>query len=89
MLDIPTVSLVELAVTAMVGALLAGAVELFVTVRVAISAHRKGWDPDNVTAPIISAVADLVSIPSLLGTAMLVVWMPGWLTYLIFTVLIL
>ena len=88
-LDIHTVSLVELAVTAMVGALLAGAVELFVTVRVAISAHRRGWDPDNVTAPIISAVADLVSIPSLLGTAMLVVWMPGWLTYLIFTVLIL
>jgi mgtE-like transporter len=89
LLDIPTVNMVELAVTAMVGALLAGAVELFVTVRVALSAHRKGWDPDNVTAPIISAVADLVSIPSLLGAAMFVVWMPGWLTYLIFTVLIL
>jgi mgtE-like transporter len=87
-LDIPTVSLVELAVTAMVGALVAGVVELAVTVRVAMSAHQKGWDPDNVTAPIISAVADLVSIPSLLGAAMLVVWMPLSATYLIFVILV-
>ena len=87
-LDIPTVTMVELAVTAMLGALLAGVVELIVTVRVALSAHRRGWDPDNVTAPVISAVADLVSIPSLLGAAMLVVWMPGWTTYLIFAVLV-
>jgi mgtE-like transporter len=88
-LDIPTVSLVELAVTAMVGALIAGAAELYVTVQVAISAHKRGWDPDNITAPVISAVADLVSIPSLLGAAMMVVWMPLWSTYLVFTVLIL
>ncbi|UCC92620.1 MAG: magnesium transporter, partial [Thermoplasmata archaeon] len=88
-LDIPTVSLVELAVTAMVGALLAGAVELMVTIRVALWAHQRGWDPDNVTAPVISAVADLVSIPSLLGAAMLVVWMPSWAIYLIFVVLVL
>ncbi len=83
-LDIPTVSMVELAVVAMLGALIAGVVELWVTINVAFSAHRRGWDPDNVTAPVISAVADLVSIPSLLGCAMLVVWMPGWTTYLIF-----
>ncbi len=84
LLDIPTVSWVELAVVAMMGALVAGVVELWVTINVAISAHRRGWDPDNVTAPIISGVADLVSIPSLLGCAMLVVWMPGWITYLAF-----
>lgn len=87
-LDIPTVTMVELAVTAMVGALVAGVVELTVTVRVAMSAHRRGWDPDNVTAPVISAVADLISIPSLLGAAMLVVWMPGGITYMIFAVLV-
>ncbi len=88
LMDIPTVSMVELAVTAMVGALMAGAVELWVTFNVAISAHRRGWDPDNVTAPVISAVADLISIPSLLGAALLVVWMPGWASYLIFIVLL-
>jgi mgtE-like transporter len=75
-IGLPTVSMVELAVTAIIGALVAGAAELFVTVEVALSAHRKGWDPDNVTAPVISAVADLVSIPSLLGAAFLVVWLP-------------
>ncbi len=88
-LDIPTVSIVELAVTAMLGALMAGAIELIVTVQVAMSAHRRGWDPDNVTAPVISAVADLVSIPFLLGAAMLVVWMPGWATVSVFAALIL
>jgi mgtE-like transporter len=83
-LDIPAVSLVELAVTAGLGALMAGAVELWITVNVAISAHRRGWDPDNVTAPVISAGADLVSIPSLLGAGLLVVWMPGWVSQSLF-----
>jgi len=89
LLDIPTVSFIELAVVATLGALIAGVVELWVTINVAISSHRRGWDPDNVTAPVISAVADLVSIPSLLGCAMLVVWMPGWTTYLIFLAMVL
>ncbi len=88
LMGIPTVSLVQLAVTAMLGALIAGALELWVTVNVAITAHRRGLDPDNVTAPVISAVADLISIPSLLGAALLVVWMPGWASYLIFIVLL-
>ncbi len=89
LLDIPTVSFIELAVVATLGALVAGVVELWVTINVAISAHRRGWDPDNVTAPIISAVADLVSIPSLLGCAMLVIWMPSWTTVLIFLAILL
>jgi mgtE-like transporter len=87
-LGIPTVSFVELAVTAMLGALLACSVELTVTVQVAFSAHKRGWDPDNVTAPVISAVADLVSIPSLLGAALLVVWLPLGSTYMVFIVLL-
>ena len=87
-IGIPTVSLVMLAVTALLGALMAGAVELLVTIKVAISAHRKGWDPDNVTAPVISAVADLVSIPSLLGAAIFVLWLPEIVTEVVFGLLI-
>ncbi len=81
-----TVTLMELVVTAVMGSLVAGTVELLVTVEVAISAHRKGWDPDNVTAPVITAVADLVSIPSLLGAAFLVVWIPEAMTQALFVV---
>ena len=87
-LGIPTVGLVDLTVTAMLGALMAGAIELVVTVQVAISAHKRGWDPDNVTAPVISAVADLVSIPLLLGSALLIVWMPNWAVHLLFMILV-
>jgi mgtE-like transporter len=83
-LGIPTVTFVELAVTAMIGALVAGAVELVVTIEVATSAHRRGWNPDNVTAPVISAVADLVSIPSLLGAAYLVVELSPTVTNILF-----
>jgi mgtE-like transporter len=88
-MGIPTASFIDLAVTAMMGALLAGVIELMVTIKVATSAHKRGWDPDNVTAPVISAVADLVSIPCLLGSAMLVVWMHPWTIHLIFMVLVL
>ena len=83
-IGLETVSLVMLSVTAFLGALMAGAISLVVTIEVAISAHRKGWDPDNVTAPVISAVADLVSIPLLIGSALLVLHLPELVTGTLF-----
>src|SRR3989338_1497728 len=39
---------------------------LFITYLVALGSYYRGWDPDNVTVPIISSVGDLLTVPILL-----------------------
>ena len=54
----------------MLGGVGASLVVLGVTLALAESSARRGWDLDNVNAPIVSAVGDLVTLPALfLATA--------------------
>ena len=37
------------------------------------AAYKKGWDPDNVIAPLITAMGDLITLPSLLAAAFFII----------------
>jgi len=43
------------------------------TVIVALFSYRRGWDPDNVTSPLIASIGDLVTIACLYIAIFLVV----------------
>lgn len=43
------------------------------TVFVALFSYRKGWDPDNVTSPLIASVGDLFTMTSIYIAVLLVV----------------
>ena len=45
---------------------LSGIILLFLTFAVAFASYRRGWDPDNITSPLITALGDFITIPSLL-----------------------
>ncbi|WP_428117960.1 magnesium transporter [Candidatus Poriferisodalis sp.] len=66
------VSLAELIVVSVVGSVVASAVVLVVTLALAASTTRRGWDLDNVNAPLISAVGDVVTLPALFLASYLV-----------------
>ena len=51
---------------AMVTALLASASQVTITVTVALLAHARGLDPDNITIPIVAAIGDIITIGCLL-----------------------
>jgi len=59
------ISLADLIVVSTVGAILSSAVVLVVTLGLAASSARYGWDLDNVNAPLVSAVGDVVTLPAL------------------------
>ncbi len=61
----PTMSLVDFIVISTVGGLLASVVVLAITLLLAGGSVRHGWDLDNVVAPLVNAVGDLVSLPAL------------------------
>jgi mgtE-like transporter len=49
-----------------VGGLISSAVVLAITIGVATGSARYGWDMDSVAAPVITAVGDMATLPSLL-----------------------
>ncbi len=66
-----TISVADLMVISVIGGLLGSAVVLLVALALAALSATRGWDLDNVNAPIVSAVGDLVTLPALvLGTVL-------------------
>jgi mgtE-like transporter len=60
-----TISVVDFLVISVVAGVLASVVVLVVTVALAAVAVRLEWDPDNVMAPLVTAIGDLVTLPAL------------------------
>jgi mgtE-like transporter len=59
------ISVADLLVVSMIGGLLSSMVVLAITVAVATLSARRGWDLDNVAAPIVTAAGDMVTLPAL------------------------
>ena len=64
-----TIPTTDLVIISVLGGLLASIVVLAATVGMAGGAVRYGWDLDNVSAPIVSTLGDVLTLPALwLGT---------------------
>lgn len=59
-------------VVSVVGGLAASVVVLVITLGLAVGSARFGWDLDNVTAPLVSAAGDFVTLPALVLAATLI-----------------
>jgi len=67
-----TISVVDLAMISIVGGALASVVVLVATIALAAGSVRFGWDLDNVTAPLVSTLGDVLTLPALWLAAQLV-----------------
>ncbi|HEX5616090.1 MAG TPA: magnesium transporter [Acidimicrobiia bacterium] len=59
------ISLADFVVISVVGGLLPIVVVMFITVGIAALSARRAWDLDNVAAPVVTAAADSITLPSL------------------------
>ena len=48
---------------AAIAALLSSILMMPATLAIAIGSYKKGWNPDNITAPIITLIGDMVTLP--------------------------
>jgi mgtE-like transporter len=60
-----TTSILSLVVISTVGGVLASVVVLAATLGLSAGAVRYGWDLDNVTAPLVSTLGDVLTLPAL------------------------
>src|SRR3954462_8937356 len=60
-----TISLADFLVISIIGGVLSSIVVLALTLAVASLSVRRGWDMDNVAAPLVTAAGDMVTLPSL------------------------
>jgi mgtE-like transporter len=72
LLGIETVSLWDFIVVALLGGLLSSVVVLALTIVLSIASFRRGWDLDSVGSPLITAIGDVVTLPSILLASYLV-----------------
>lgn len=61
----PTLGLAELSLVSVGGGLVASIPVLLATLGLAAGAVRYGWDLDNVTAPLVSTLGDVLTLPAL------------------------
>lgn len=62
-------SVVDYVVISTVGGIIAGALLLVITVFVARTSVARGWDMDNIAAPMLTAAGDILTLPSLVLAA--------------------
>jgi mgtE-like transporter len=80
-----TISVLDLVLISIVGGALASLVVLGATIVLSVGAVRREWDLDNLVAPTVSTLGDVVTIPSLFLASRLVgqgsvTTVIGWLT---------
>src|SRR3989344_748547 len=66
----------QLLLVSFIGGIVSGVVLLFLTFGITFLSHRKRWDPDNVTSPLITALGDFFTIPSLAFAAHFILGVP-------------
>ncbi|KXA95139.1 hypothetical protein AKJ65_02440 [candidate division MSBL1 archaeon SCGC-AAA259E19] len=62
----------RLVLIAVLAGMLSSAGLISLTVMVALFSYRRGWDPDNVTSPLMASIGDLVTVLSIYGAFVLV-----------------
>ncbi len=67
-----TMSVTDFVVISVLGGLLPSFALLAIAVGMAELSVRRGWDPDNVEAPIVTAAGDVLTLPSLFLATLLV-----------------
>ena len=71
-----SISAAAFVVISVVGGVISGVILLFVVTALAILGYRRNWDIDNVSAPIVTAVGDVVTLPSLYVAALVTLRLP-------------
>ncbi|MBP1945707.1 magnesium transporter [Methanobacterium petrolearium] len=74
LLGFESISIMDFTIISVLGGIFSGALLLPATILISIKSYENGWDPDNVTTPLIAASGDLFTIPSILLAVYILSW---------------
>jgi len=86
LLGLESMSVEKLIFISVLGGILAGLVLILINIIVAGIGFRRNWDIDNISAPLITAAGDIVTLPMLFLSAIIVLNSPDF-TILLFSIM--
>ncbi|MBQ2665512.1 magnesium transporter [Methanobrevibacter sp.] len=66
LLNQPSMSLIDFMLICVIAGLISNLIMLPITMFVSFKSFEHGWDPDNITSPIIAAFGDLFTLPAII-----------------------
>lgn len=66
LLHYPSMSLIDFILICVIAGIISNLIMLPITMLVSFKSFQHGWDPDNITSPIIAAFGDLFTLPAII-----------------------
>ena len=63
-----SISLIDLVLISVIAGIISNLIMLPITMLISFKSFNHGWDPDNVTTPIIAAAGDLFTLPAIIAS---------------------
>ena len=64
----PSMELVDFILICVIAGIISNLIMLPITMLVSFKSFKHGWDPDNITSPIIAAFGDLFTLPAIIAS---------------------
>lgn len=68
LLNQPSMSIVDFILISVIAGVISNVIMLPITMLVSFKSFENGWDPDNITSPIIAAFGDLFTLPAIIAS---------------------
>ena len=66
LLHYPAMSLIDFILISVMAGIISNLIMLPITMLISFKSFQNGWDPDNITSPIIAAFGDLFTLPAII-----------------------
>ena len=83
----PSMSIVDFILISLIAGIISVVIMLPVTMFISFRSFKRGWDPDNVTTPLVAAVGDLFTLPAII-VALFIISTLKYLELIVFIIII-
>ena len=66
LLNYPSMELIDFILISVIAGIISTLIMIPITILVSFKSFKHGWDPDNITSPIIAAFGDLFTLPAII-----------------------
>lgn len=77
LLNSPSMSLIDFIIISVLAGVISNLIMLPITMLVSFKSFEHGWDPDNITSPIIAAFGDLFTLPAIILSVLILSFING------------
>ena len=75
LLNSPSMSVVDFVLICTIAGIISNLIMLPITMFVSFKSFEHGWDPDNITSPIIAAFGDLFTLPAIIASTFILAFL--------------